>query len=201
MLAAFEAGYRGVDTAFVYGNEKVEPQVGLALRDALRQGVVASREDVVITTKHWRKYHGYDESLRCLGLSLRRLGTDYVDLWLMHWPGPAWTTMNRKKEVVTKDRWAYARAGHGEAEIASLRAETWRAMEEALRQGKVRAWQYCGTACVGTRPNIWPYFWQLMLQSPTQPRQSWILIFFIFELTFFPKPWRQCFSCRRGPSA
>ncbi|EEC45901.1 predicted protein, partial [Phaeodactylum tricornutum CCAP 1055/1] len=117
-LQALQQGYRGIDTAFIYGGETTERLVGQALNQAFQKGIVHSREEIFLTTKHWRKYHGYDLTMECLRLSLNRLDTSYLDLYLMHWPGPAWTTMCRNKDE---------------------RAETWRAMEDAYRQGLVRA--------------------------------------------------------------
>ncbi|MCD2192117.1 aldo/keto reductase [Actinomycetospora endophytica] len=76
---ALELGYRHVDTAQGYGNEA---GVGQGLRDA---GV--AREDVWITTKLDDGSHGYDAACRALDESLRRLGTEYVDLFLIHRPG------------------------------------------------------------------------------------------------------------------
>eukprot|EP00793_Prasinoderma_coloniale_P002428 PRCOL_00001909-RA len=139
-LAALRAGYRGIDTAFVYGGEKTEREVGAALRAALDEGVLRSREDVCVTTKQWRKYHGYAETLKCLDTSLRRLDLEWVDLYLMHWPGPAYSTMNRRKDMIERHgAWYYAKEGHSAASMPALRAETWRAMEDAKRAGKCRA--------------------------------------------------------------
>jgi 2,5-diketo-D-gluconate reductase A len=75
--AALEAGYRHLDTATVYGNEA---EVGRALRES---GV--AREDVFVTTKCPPRHAGRE--LDTLRESLDALGTDYVDLWLIHWPG------------------------------------------------------------------------------------------------------------------
>jgi len=137
VTSALRSGYRLVDTAFIYGGEKTEPEVGAALEAAL---ATRPRDAVFVTTKHWRKFHGYEESLKCLQTSLRRLRLDHVDLWLMHWPGPAWTTMNRRNDMIEQHgAWHYAAAGHEEANIAALRAETWRGMEEALARGWCRA--------------------------------------------------------------
>ena len=139
-LAALRCGYRAIDTAYIYAGEKCEPEVGKAIATALSEGTLRSREELFVTTKHWRKFHGYDETLKCLNTSLQRLQLEHVDLWLMHWPGPAWSTMNRKKdEIAAHGPWFYAASGHGADEIAALRAETWRAMEEALKAGKCRA--------------------------------------------------------------
>ena len=78
--SALAAGYRSVDTAAIYRNEA---EVG--------QGVRASgldRAEVFVTTKLWNEDQGYDKALRALDASLQRLGMDYVDLYLIHWPAP-----------------------------------------------------------------------------------------------------------------
>jgi diketogulonate reductase-like aldo/keto reductase len=99
--AALEAGYRHVDTARVYGNER---DVGRAIRDSgLPPG------EVFVTTKLWNADHGYDRALRACDESLTRLGTERVDLYLVHWP------------------------------VEDVRRETWRAMERLRADGKARA--------------------------------------------------------------
>ena len=80
-LAALESGYRHIDTAYLYYNER---GVGEALR---RSGL--DREDVFITTKVWNTDQGYDETLRAFDTSTELLGIDEVDLYLIHWPTPA----------------------------------------------------------------------------------------------------------------
>jgi len=99
--AALAVGYRHVDTARAYGNE----------RD-VAEGIVASgvpRDEVFVTTKLWNSDQGYDETLRACDASLARLGTERVDLYLVHWP------------------------------VQKLRNDTWRAMEKLKRDGKARA--------------------------------------------------------------
>lgn len=76
--AALKAGYRHIDTAAVYQNEEGVGQ-GIA-----KSGV--ARGDIFLTTKVWNDDQGFDETLRAMDASLRRLGTDYVDLYLIHWP-------------------------------------------------------------------------------------------------------------------
>ena len=81
-LEALRHGYRCVDTAFIYGGETTEKQVGLAIQDAIEEGVLKNgRKDLFLITKHWRKYHGYEPANKCLDLSLKRLQLDYIDLW------------------------------------------------------------------------------------------------------------------------
>jgi len=80
-LKALEVGYRHIDTAYIYHNER---GVGEALR---RSGL--DRADVFVTTKVWNTDHGYDETLRAFDKSTGLLGIDEVDLYLIHWPTPA----------------------------------------------------------------------------------------------------------------
>jgi methylglyoxal/glyoxal reductase len=77
--AALEVGYRSLDTAKLYGNEE---EVWQAFCDS---GL--KRQDVFITTKLWNSDQGYDNALKAFDLSLKRLGGDYIDLFLIHWPG------------------------------------------------------------------------------------------------------------------
>ena len=100
--AAFDAGYRHIDTAQMYGNEE---GVGQALAES---GL--SRDEVFLTTKLNNDGHGYDTAIRRLDESLKRLGTDHVDLYLIHWPRPR------------EDRYV----------------DTWRGFEKAAAEGKAR---------------------------------------------------------------
>jgi diketogulonate reductase-like aldo/keto reductase len=137
-LEALQSGYRAIDTAFIYGGETTEREVGRALQDAFIEDNLLKRQDVFVITKHWRKFHGYEPTLTCLNLSLKRLQLDHIDLYLMHWPGPAWNTLHRKKDEIDKyGSWHYAATS--QEDMVNVRAETWRAMEDALKQGKVRA--------------------------------------------------------------
>lgn len=130
-LNALKVGYRCIDTAFIYAGEHTERQVGDAIQTAMQDNILNDRNDVFVITKHWRKYHGYDETRKCLKLSLKRLQLDYVDLYLMHWPGPAYDTMFRSPTVLAEQGpWAYACTPA--TEMAQVRAETWRAMEDAM---------------------------------------------------------------------
>jgi diketogulonate reductase-like aldo/keto reductase len=80
VLDAIAIGYRHVDTAKIYGNED---DVGRAVRES---GV--PRDQLFVTTKLWNADHGYDKALHACEQSLKRLGLDYVDLYLIHWPEP-----------------------------------------------------------------------------------------------------------------
>ncbi|MFG5718340.1 aldo/keto reductase [Streptomyces murinus] len=81
VTAALETGYRSIDTAAIYGNEK---GVGRALAAS---GL--PRKDLFVTTKVWNADQGYDATLRAFDASLAALGLDHVDLYLIHWPAPA----------------------------------------------------------------------------------------------------------------
>ena len=77
---ALEAGYRSIDTAAIYGNEK---GTGAAIAAS---GL--PREELFVTTKLWNSNHGHDRTLAALDASLEKLGLDHVDLYLIHWPAP-----------------------------------------------------------------------------------------------------------------
>ncbi|MCA4722721.1 aldo/keto reductase [Mycolicibacterium fortuitum] len=81
VTAALQAGYRHIDTAAAYRNE-AETGRGLA-----NSGV--PREDVFLVTKLWNSDQGYDSTLTAFDASVERLGVDYLDLYLIHWPVPA----------------------------------------------------------------------------------------------------------------
>ena len=92
--AAIDAGYRLIDTASVYGNER---EVGEAVASS---GV--PREELIITTKAWRTQLGYDNVLRAYEQSLKKLKMDYADIYLLHWPArdyevdrDSWRAMER----------------------------------------------------------------------------------------------------------
>ena len=95
--AAIDAGYRHVDTAAIYENEE---GVGEGVRSS---GI--DRKDLFLTTKLWNDDQGFDSTLKAFDKSLKRLGTDYVDLYLIHWPAPkrdryvdTWKAFLRLKE-------------------------------------------------------------------------------------------------------
>lgn len=100
---AIDAGYRLIDTAAIYGNER---GVGRAITAS---GV--AREELFITTKLWNAEQGYDSTLKAFDASLDKLGLDYVDLYLIHWPTPE----------------------------RELYIETWKAFEELYKGGRVKA--------------------------------------------------------------
>ncbi|MFT3739011.1 MAG: aldo/keto reductase [Breznakibacter sp.] len=80
VLCALQLGYRHIDTAAVYQNEEA---VGRAIQDS---GI--PRHEIFLVTKMWNSEHGHEKALKAFDSSLGRLGTDYVDLYLVHWPKP-----------------------------------------------------------------------------------------------------------------
>jgi diketogulonate reductase-like aldo/keto reductase len=100
--AALDLGYRHIDTAAIYRNEE---SVGQAIRES---GV--PREDIFVTTKLWTDDQGYDSALRAYDASLKRLGLDKVDMYLIHWP-----------------------------QHPDRRLDSWRALEKLYEEGRVRA--------------------------------------------------------------
>ena len=99
--AAIRNGYISIDTAAIYGNEE---GVGQAIKES---GV--PREELFITSKVWNSDQGYETTLKAFETSLNKLGLDYLDLYLIHWPG--------------KDKYK----------------ETWKALEKLYKDGRVRA--------------------------------------------------------------
>lgn len=94
---ALDAGYRAVDTAAIYANER-------GVGEGLKASGVA-REDIFLTTKLWNEHQGFDAALTAFDKSLGRLGLEAVDLYLIHWPAPkkglyveSWRAMVRLKE-------------------------------------------------------------------------------------------------------
>lgn len=110
---AIEVGYRHIDTAAVYKNET---SVGLGIKQALNKGLV-TREELFVTTKLWNDDHTYELAQKAIDESLERLGLEYVDLYLIHWPNP----------IKYRDQWQESNA------------VSWRAMEEAQAAGKIRS--------------------------------------------------------------
>ena len=109
VLAALEAGYRHIDTAAFYGNEG---GVGRAIR---KSGI--PREEIFVTTKVWNTQRGYEKAKASILASLERLGLDYVDLCLIHWPAIP-KQFNNWEE---------------------LNLDTWKAFRELHCLGKIRA--------------------------------------------------------------
>ncbi|MEU8897976.1 aldo/keto reductase [Nocardia sp. NPDC048505] len=100
---ALRAGYRSIDTAAIYANEE---GTGRAIRDS---GL--PRDEVYVTTKLWNSEQGYDSTLRAFDASMEKLGLDYLDLYLIHWP----------------------------VEVAGKFVDTFRAFQALKTQGRIRS--------------------------------------------------------------
>ena len=98
---ALDAGYRHIDTAAAYQNEE-------GVGEAIKQHAV-DRHDVFITTKVWNSDQGYDTTIKAFYSALEKLQTDYIDLFLQHWP------------------------------VKGMYKETWRAMETLYNEGRIKA--------------------------------------------------------------
>ncbi|QAS52962.1 aldo/keto reductase [Halobacillus litoralis] len=83
VVTAIRSGYRSIDTAAIYGNES---SVGNGIRKAIEQGIV-TREELFITSKLWNEHSSYDETITAYEQTLERMGLNYLDLYLIHWPG------------------------------------------------------------------------------------------------------------------
>ncbi|WP_091024786.1 aldo/keto reductase [Bacillus sp. UNCCL81] len=103
--ASIRNGYRSIDTAAIYQNEE---GVGQGIREALEENDL-KREDLFITSKVWNADLGYQSTIDAFELSLKKLGLDYLDLYLIHWP------------------------------VEGKYVESWKALETLYKNGKVKA--------------------------------------------------------------
>jgi diketogulonate reductase-like aldo/keto reductase len=106
---ALAAGYRHIDTAQGYGNEE---SVGKAIKES---GV--KRGEIFVTSKLTNSEHGYEKTMAAFEGTMQKLGMEYLDLFLIHWPNPK----------AFRDNWKEANAG------------TWKAFEELYKAGRIRA--------------------------------------------------------------
>jgi 2,5-diketo-D-gluconate reductase A len=143
MREAIEVGYRRIDTAALYGNEA---EVGQGIRES---GI--AREEVFVTTKIWNDRQGYQESLKAIDESLKRLDLGYLDMLLIHWPCPS----------------------------QNLYLDTWKAFEKVLADGLVRnigisnfqpnqlsnLWQHAEVKPTINQVELHPFFQQLAVRA------------------------------------
>ena len=114
VFEAIKAGYRHIDTAGAYGNER---SVGLGVKAAIREGLIKDRADVFITSKLWNTNRSYNKAFRGFGKSMRNLDLDYIDLYLIHWPA---------NKVRYKNP-------------SEVNAVTWQALEELYEEGRAKS--------------------------------------------------------------
>jgi diketogulonate reductase-like aldo/keto reductase len=127
---AIDCGYRHIDTAAIYGNEK---SVGQGIQEC-----DISRTELFVTSKVWNTDRGYDKTLRAFDKTLSDLKLDYLDLYLIHWPA----------SKTQFDNWE------------KINVETWRAMTELYKAGKIRA--------IGVS-NFMPHHLQALMQTEIKP--------------------------------
>ena len=171
---ALLAGYRHIDGAWTYGNEA---EVGAGIRQAIEaSGGTLRREDIFVTSKVWNNQLLPDDLIACCHDSLSKLGLDYLDLYLIHWP-IAFKRMDRTNPLTNKfaendnhtDRYY---------EWVDLQ-DTWAAMESLVRRGLVRSigvsnhnqrqveriLSYCTIAPVTNQVECHPYLNQRRLRT------------------------------------
>ncbi len=109
---AVKAGYRNFDTAEGYMNEK---GLGDGLRQAMEETGV-KREDLFVSTKVWNSHRGYDKTMQAFEASMKKLGLEYLDLYLIHWPAVS--------------RW--------HDDWRQINRSTWRAFEQLYKEGRIK---------------------------------------------------------------
>ena len=114
VFEAIKAGYRHIDTAGAYGNER---SVGLGVKAALSEGLIEKRSDIFITSKLWNTNRSYNKAFRGFDKSMRNLDLDYIDLYLIHWPA---------NKVRYKNP-------------SEVNAVTWQALEELYEEGRAKS--------------------------------------------------------------
>lgn len=147
---AFEAGYRHVDTAAIYGNEA---SVGDAI---LESGL--PREEIFVTTKLWNDDHGYDRALKAFDESLKKLRVDFVDLYLIHWP----VASGRRDSWRALER-IYS---NGMAKSIGVSNYTERHIDELLKSSDV--------VPVLNQVEFHPYLYQKALKESCESKKIWI---------------------------
>jgi len=149
---ALKSGYKHVDCAYVYGNEA---EVGEGLKEGFKSGI--EREELFITTKLWCTYHSRVEEN--LDISLKRLGLEYVDLYLMHWPVPMNPKGNDPNFPKLPD-------GSRDLDKSWTYIQTWKEMEKLLKTGKVKA--------IGVANFSIPYLEKLLSEAEVVPAANQI---------------------------
>lgn len=130
VLHALKVGYRHLDCAWFYLNEA---EVGDAVRDFLKDNTTVKREDLFITTKVWNHLHEPEQTKWSIENSLSKLGLDYVDLFLVHWPIAAESDDNRLPKIGADGKYIIKK------DLTENPEPTWRAMEDLLASGQTRA--------------------------------------------------------------
>lgn len=130
VACAIKNGYRHIDAAAVYGNEV---SVGLGIKES---GI--KREDLFVTSKVWNSHRGYEKTIEAFEKTLDDLGLDYLDLYLIHWPA----------------------AEHQFINWEELNLETWRAMTDLYKEGRIKAIGVC---------NCLPHHLEALMNTEVKP--------------------------------
>ncbi|KXT13382.1 hypothetical protein AC579_9086 [Pseudocercospora musae] len=190
---ALKAGYRHLDCAWFYQNEG---EVGDAVRDFIKESPSVKRCDIFICTKVWNHLHEPEEVKWSLQSSLEKLKTEYVDLFLVHWPIAAekdekcMPKLNEKGQYVIKE------------ELTKNQQPTWRAMEELYEAGKARAigvsnWTVEGLKELLTYAKVKPAVNQIEIH-PFLPNEE--LVKFCFENEILPEAYSPLGSQNQVPT-
>jgi glycerol 2-dehydrogenase (NADP+) len=145
---AIKAGYRHIDCAYCYQNEG---EVGEAIAEAIKEGIV-TRQDLFITSKLWCTFH--QRVPQNLDMTLKSLGTEYVDLYLMHWPCP-------QNENGSDPLFPKRPDGSRDLDPSWTYIQTWQSMEKLSTTGKVRA--------IGVANHSVPYLEELLKSAKIIP--------------------------------
>ncbi|KAL9096658.1 MAG: hypothetical protein Q9165_001146 [Trypethelium subeluteriae] len=127
---ALKVGYRHLDCAWYYQNEE---DVGDAIKDFLKENTSVKRSDIFVCTKVWNHLHEPEEVKWSLDSSLKKLQTDYIDLFLIHWPIAAEADDKKLPKIGSDGKYII------KEDLTKNPEPTWRAMEELYAVGKARA--------------------------------------------------------------
>ncbi|MCY9762290.1 aldo/keto reductase [Paenibacillus alvei] len=124
--AAIANGYRSVDTAAIYGNEE---GVGQGIREGIQKAGI-SREDLFVTSKVWNADLGYESTIAAYETSLKKLGLEYLDLYLVHWP----------VEGKYKDAWKALETLYKEGRVKAIGVSNFQIhhLEELMKDAEIK---------------------------------------------------------------
>ncbi|EUC31089.1 hypothetical protein COCCADRAFT_28131 [Bipolaris zeicola 26-R-13] len=130
VTTALKTGYRHLDCAWFYQNEE---EVGAAVRDFLKENPSVTRKDLFICTKVWNHLHEPDQVKWSFNSSLTKLGMDYIDAFLVHWPIAAESDDNHMPKIGADGKYIIKK------DLTENPEPTWHAMEEIYESGKAKS--------------------------------------------------------------
>jgi len=190
---ALKTGYRHLDCAWFYQNED---EVGNAVQDFLSTTPSVKRSDLFIVTKVWNHFHEPADVKWSLQNSLSKLKTDYIDLFLVHWPVAAEKDEHNMPKIGTDGKYVINRA------LTENPEPTWRAMEELYNSGKARAigvsnWTIPGLRQLLSFAKVKPAVNQIEIH-PFLPNET--LVQFCFDHDILPAAYSPLGSQNQVPS-